>query len=199
MIRGLIEGAYKHVHKTAIIDKNRLWPRYAPQIKRVLGNKLRIICTVRPIPEVLASYITLINKTAGTTFVDYNILQSGLPINTKNRCRVIWENYVHAPYTSLQIAFNSPDVELCVCSYDQIVDDGQATLDRVCDFIGLNCIKLDADNLVPMDENDEFHGGLTGLHDVRPRLKRTSSDPKQIIGQDMVKLYSNMKLEFWNK
>ena len=200
IVKGVIYGAYEHLDTPYIVDKNRLWPRLAKQIHEALGYKLKIICTVRPIPEVLASYITLINKNADkVTFIDANLHELKLPINTKNRCKIIWENYVYHPYTSLRIAFNSPDIELYVCSYDQIVNDSQNTMNQVFDFIGVDQININSNTLQPMDENDEFHGGLHGLHEIRPILKRISPLPETIIGTDMVNLYKNMKLEFWNK
>ena len=62
ILHGVIQGAYKHVDKNVIVDKNRLWPRYGKLVSNVLGEKPKIICTVRNITEILASYILLIEK-----------------------------------------------------------------------------------------------------------------------------------------
>lgn len=199
MVNGLIYGTYNHVSKDIIVDKNRLWPRHAPLIKKALGHNLKIICTVRPIPEIIASYVTLINKNKGITFIDSDLIELNLPINTKNRCRIIWEKYIHTPYTSLRKAYNSKDIDICTVSYDDIVNNSQQVMDTICEFIGVESIAVNLDSLQPMKENDKFHGGIEGLHDVRPVMKRISSKPEDIIGKDMVKLYTDMKLEFWNK
>jgi len=51
----------------------------------------------------------------------------------------------------------------------------------------------------PMPENDDYHGGMNGLHDVRSVMKRVSSPPEEVIGKELTKLYTDMKLDFWNK
>jgi hypothetical protein len=50
-----------------------------------------------------------------------------------------------------------------------------------------------------MDENDQYHGGMEGLHHVRSVLKKTSPAPEEVIGRELTKLYTDMKLEFWRK
>lgn len=200
MIKGLCYGAYEHINNQIIIDKNRIWPRYGKLMHNALGYKPKIICTVRNIPEILASYILLINKNSDKiTFIDQDLIDNNLPINNKNRCKILWEKYLHLPYISVRVGLNSPDIDLCIIDYDQIVNNGQEVMDKICNFIGIDSTIIDINNLQQMNENDNFHGGITGLHDVRPVLKRTSPSAEQIIGNDIVKLYTDMKLDIWNK
>lgn len=200
MIDGLCDGAYKHIDKKIIIDKNRLWPRHIKLMSGSLNKRLKFICTVRPIPEIIASYVTLINKNSNkVTFIDQDLIDSNMTINTKNRCKIILEKYIMHPYTSLKMAYNSKDIDICFVSYDDIVNDSQSTIDKICEFIGIDSITIHTNNLQKMDENDAFHGGIDGLHEVRPELKRISPPPEEIIGHDLTRLYTSMKLEFWNK
>ena len=200
IINGIINGAYQHIAQPVIVDKNRLWPRYSDFMNVALGQKPKIICTVRSIPDVLASYILLIEKNNyKTTYVDEELANQNLPINNKNRCRLLWEKYVIHPYTSLRMGYNSGTADLLFVEYDDIVGNGQATLDRICDFVGIERYQLASDNLQAMDENDNYHGGLDGLHDVRPTLEKTSPPPEQVIGNETTKYYQSMRLEFWRK
>jgi hypothetical protein len=200
IINGVINGAYQHIDQPVIVDKNRLWPRYSDFMNVALGCKPKIICTVRNIPEVLASYILLIEKNNyKTTYVDQELIDQRLPVNNKNRCRLLWEKYVIHPYTSLRIGVNSGTADLLFVDYDDIVNNGQATLDQICDFIGIKHHQLATDSLQSMDENDNYHGGLDGLHDVRPTLTRTSPPPEKVIGNELTKYYQSMRLEFWKK
>ena len=43
MIKGLCYGAYEHIDKSIIIDKNRIWPRYGKLMRDALGHKPKII------------------------------------------------------------------------------------------------------------------------------------------------------------
>lgn len=200
MVKGICYGAYEHIDKSIIIDKNRLWPRHGKLMTEVLGSKPKVICTVRSIPEILASYIILINKNSDKiTFVDQDLIDNNLPINNKNRCKLLWEKYINGPYNSARIGFNSPDVDLLIVEYDDIVNNSQETMNKICDFINADTINIELDNLQPMKENDDYHGGMKGLHEVRSIMKRTSPSPELIIGHELTNLYTNMKLDFWNK
>ena len=128
IVGGIIEGAYKHIDKPIIVDKNRLWPRMSGLIYSTLQSKPKIICTVRSIPDVISSYILLIERNKDkTTFIDQDLIDANLPINTKNRCRVIWERYVGHPYKSLMMGYNSKNADMLFVEYNDIVNNGQET------------------------------------------------------------------------
>jgi len=200
ILSGIIQGTYQHLDKSVIVDKNRLWPRFVPLIKQALGQRPKIICTVRSIPDIMASYVLLIEKNAPKiTFIDQDLLNSGQIINNKNRCKLLLEKYIGHPYNSLRVGYNNQDVDLLFVEYTDIVGNGQVTVDRICDFLEIDRFQLDTNNLQAMDENDEFHGGMDGLHHVRPTLLKVSPAPDEVIGRDLVKLYTEMRLEFWRK
>ena len=200
IITGIVDGAYTHIDKPIIVDKNRLWPRYGNFIRPAFGYKPKIICTVRNIPEVLASYILLIQKNNNkTTFVDRDLIESNIPVNNKTRCKLLWEKYVGHPYKSLMIGKNSGEVDMLYVDYDDIVNNGQATLDAICNFIEIDSYILNSNNLQPMDENDKFHGGIDGLHHIRPILARTSPPPEEVLGKELTQYYRDIKAEFWKK
>ena len=200
MIAGLIDGAYQHISKTTVVDKNRLWPRNTALMNSVLKKKPKIICTVRSIPEILASYILLINKNKDKiSFIDQDLIDSNILVNNKNRCKLLWEKYINHPYTSLRMGINANNADMIFLDYDKIVNHSQNTMDTLCEFIGIEHYKVKLDEMQPMPENDNYHGGLNGLHDVRSIMQRTSPPPEEIIGKELTKLYTDMKLDFWTK
>lgn len=200
IVQGIFQGTYKHIEKPIIIDKNRLWPRYIKELNSCLKQRPKIICTVRDIPDVIASYILLIRKNKDkVTFIDRDLIQNNLFVNDKNRCKVILEKYINHPYTSLRIGYNSVDADLLFLDYNEIVNDSQNTLDKICDFIGIEHITANLYNLQQMDENDDYHGGLNGLHEVRSIMKKTSPPATEVLGHELYHMYKNMKLEFWKK
>lgn len=200
MIRGLINSTYEHIDTPYIIDKNRIWPRLVLPVKNALKQKPKIIFTVRNIPEVISSYILLIRKNSHkVTFIDEDLNKLNLPVNDKNRCKIIWEKYLNHPYTSLRIGLNSNDCEKLILDYYDIVNNTQYTFDRVCDFLEIERHSIQTTELKSMDENDAYHGGMDGLHHVRPVMQKTSPPPEEIIGHELTHLYTNMNLEFWKK
>lgn len=197
IVSGVIDGAYQHIQKPIIIDKNRLWPRYSNVMSNVLGHPPKIICTVRNISEVVASYILLIEKNNNIiSFVDQDLIDMNVEITTQNRCQRLINHYIKHPYDSLAMTVNS-NIDTCFVDYNDIVGNTQQTINKICNFIGIHPHTVDTQNLQSMDENDEFHGGLTGLHHVRPIMKRVSPPPEQVIGKDLTDQINNMQLEFW--
>lgn len=200
ILSSIIQGTYKHLKKPAIIDKNRLWPRFVPLMKEALGKRPKIVCTVRSIPDIMASYILLIEKNKDKiTFIDQDLIDNGQIINNKTRCKLLMEKYIGHPYTSLRMGYGNPDADLLFVEYTDVVNNGQETVNRITDFLGLERYNLDTKNLQPMDENDQYHGGMDGLHHVRPTLSKASPPPEEVIGRELVKLYTNMRLDFWRK
>lgn len=198
ILRGLITGAYLHIDAPVIIDKNRLWPRKTELMTKILGTRPKIIMTVRPIPEILASYITLIARNSSKiTFIDQDLIDAKLAVNNHNRCKLLWAKYISGPYESLRMGINDPELDKLVLSYDDIVTRPQQSMNAACEFIGITSTEVETNNLIPMPENDAFHGGLEGLHEVRRKLGRTSDIPENIIGHELTKLYVDMKLDIW--
>jgi sulfotransferase len=200
IITGIIQGAYAHLDKPVVVDKNRLWPRFAPHLLKATGMKPKIIATVRSIPDIMASYIILIEKNKPKeTFVDRDLRELGLAINNKNRCKILLERYINGPYSSLKIGYTSGAADMLIVEYNDIVNNGILTVNRVCDFLNIPRHVVDCEHLQAMPENDEFHGGLVGLHDIRPSLKKASPEPEKIIGSELVNYYTAMKLDFWRR
>jgi len=198
IINGVISGAHMHIDKPIIVDKNRLWPRAGKLMEFVLGARPKIICTVRDIPEIIASFIILINKNGHKiTYIDQDLIDSGIPITIRNRCQLLLEKYINHPYTSLQIGFQTPEIDLCIVDYHELIADTQNTIDRICTFIGVESFEVALSGLQAMDENDAHHGGLEGLHHVRPVVARASPPPHEVIGYELTNYYTNMNLEFW--
>lgn len=200
IIKGALLGAIEHITEPVIVDKNRLWPRCGDFMIQILGHKPKIICTVRDIPDILASYILLIEKNNyKVTFVDDDLINSGLVVNNKNRCKLLWEKYINHPYTSLRIGYGSNTVELLFVEYTDIVEQGQLTVDRICDFIGIDRYTLSTTTLQSMEENDQYHGGMDGLHHIRPVLTKTSPPPEKVIGHELTNYYRSLRAEFWRR
>lgn len=198
MVQGMIQGAHHHIVKPIVVDKNRWWPRLGHILHEGLGHPVKIIGTVRPITEILASFVLLIEKNNHqVTYVDQELHSLGMPINNKNRCKLLWEKYIQHPYTSLRMGMNNPHVDLKLVSYDRIVNHSQQVMDELCAWMGVPSHNVDLYNLQQMPEHDHNHGGLVGLHDVRPHMARTSPSAKQVLGAYLVDYYDNMNVDFW--
>ena len=58
-MRGVIDAFYKELSKPIIIDKSRNWPTpvIMQAMAQVLGQKPKIVATVRSVPDCMASFV----------------------------------------------------------------------------------------------------------------------------------------------
>lgn len=198
MVTAMIRAAHEHIDKPIVIDKNRGWPKMGKLLTEILGEQPKMICTVRNIPDILASFVTLANKDPNT-FIDNQLRESGFTINNTNRCRLLWNNgVVGQSWQSLKSGWNFNKNNLLMIEYDDIVSKPLEVLVRIEEYLGIESFGYDINNLKPMEEKDEFHG-IKGLHDIRPVVKKTSKPPEQIIGNELTNYYNDMKLDFWHR
>lgn len=198
MVGAMLRAAHKHFNKPVIVDKNRGWPRDIKLVTELLDKKPKIICTVRSIPEVLASFVTLANKNPGDTFIDKQLKESGFAINNTNRCRLLWNSgTVGESWRALLSGYQYDKSCLLLLEYNDIVENPVQVMKKIEQFLFIDAHEYDINNLQPMNEKDEFHG-INGLHDIRPVVKKTSLPPEKIIGHELTEYYSSMKLDFWN-
>ena len=104
-------------------------------IKAFITEKPKIICTNRPISEVLTSYIKLIGQTEKSNFVDDALRQKGLQLTLENRATCLWNQYVNDPYNSM--AFGLHEFRDCihVVQYDDLISDPDQVMKNIYEFI----------------------------------------------------------------
>ena len=196
ILHGIFNSTYKHVEQPIILDKHRAWPRNIQLITHITNRRPKIICTVRDIPEILASFISILERT-GNSYIDKELIAANKPVTNTTRCRQLWERYVNVPWTSLKIGYENYRDCLHFVDYKEITETPEKAIDGIYKFLELKPFKHKfADLNNPQPENDESYG-IKGLHDVRPVLKRVSPSADKIIGPDLVKYYRDLKLEFW--
>ena len=196
ILQGIYSSTYKHVEQTIILDKHRSWPRSIPLIMSITEQRPKIICTVRDISEVLASFISILERN-GNSYIDKELQAANRPVNNAARCRQLCEKYIHVPWTSLKIGFETYRDCLHFVDYKEITETPEKAIDEIYKFLEVKPFKHKfADLNNPQPENDDSYG-IKGLHDVRPVLKRVSPPPEKVIGPELVKHYRSLKLEFW--
>ena len=75
VLNSIIQNFYSHRSEKYIIDKSRTWgtPYNLELIRKYITQDIKIICPVRPILEILASFIKLFHENGSGGFVDDNI------------------------------------------------------------------------------------------------------------------------------
>ena len=183
-MRGMIDAFYEDTEKAVVIDKGRGWPIpiIMGAMTQVLGHKPKIIATVRPVPECMASFV----RVAKPEDLD-DFMYSGQ-----------LADHLKAAYISLQQGYEAMPECFLFVEYDKLMDNPKEQLDRIHEFLELPPFDYDLSNIdgTPVKEDDENLHGYAGMHDIKPKLERQhKQDPR-----DLLKYHYNQfcQPEFWS-
>ena len=186
---------YNHIDKPCILDKHRGWCKNVSSIEKYIHQKPKIIATNRRISEVLASYIILLEKNGTDNFVDAHLRRDRISITTTNRIECLWKNYVSDPYQSLVYGLQHHSQNIHLVDYNYLIENPENEVKKIYEFLEIESHKHDFSNILNTcaeDKDDAW--GIDNLHQIRPKLQRTSPSPEEIIGEENVKLYDKFNI-----
>lgn len=196
--RGIVKSYYENITTDYVLDKHRGYPKNIESVKKYISKSPKVICTNRPVAEVLASFIRLIEKSQDAgNFVDATLIRNGLQVNTSNRAKCLWEQYVSDPYRSMMIGLQTHRENIIVVEYDDLVSRNQDTMRRIYEFLGVDQFEHDTENLKNYcaEDKDEMWG-LRGLHVIRDRVAKTSVPSEQVLGKYLTDYYNGFSLTY---
>ena len=183
-MRGMMDAFYEDIDKPVVIDKGRGWPIdvIMQAMTQVLQRNPKIIATVRPVADCMASFIRVAKPADLEEFMHSGQLA----------------DHLKAAYMSLKSGYDTMPESFLFVEYDKLIENPKKELQRVHDFLGLKPFDYDFSNIdgSSVKEDDENIHGYEGMHDVKPVLERQhNEDPKTLL-----KYFYNQfcQQEFWN-
>lgn len=207
VLKGIPNNFYESRHETHILDKNHNWSN--PMALNIVSkfivediDKIKVICPVRDILEVLASFNTIIEKTpesVGNNNIDRGALNFTAPDMKPADRRAEFlmmpnqdvSTHLYGMRQALQPRFRHI---FHFVEYNDIVNNPKETMDKIYDFLEIDKFEHTFDNL-KSQEKPESATGMYNLHTVRPVVEKQSVDPKDVFSPEIIRKYSN--LEFW--
>ena len=178
ILRGIQDARYDT--DKLVLDKSRGWPSpiIMSTMEKVQGE-VKIIATVRPIADCLASLVKIAK-----------------PDNVTEFCkRGEFAGHLFESYQVLKAGYEAHPDKFLLIEYDDLVEDPNTQLDRVADFIGLDRYVHDLNNVPDSGEIDEAWG-IEDLHKVRPKVRKSVYSARNLLGETLYNFYQGG--EFWN-
>lgn len=183
---------YHNTNKPIVIDKSRAWVHSIEMIEWITGKPAKIICTVRNLPDILTSFEKLYRK-GSSSGVSHSHLQ-----NTEERL-AHWastKGEVGSAYNRLRDVFTRGlQNRLCIVEYESLVNNPEYTMKEIWKYLEIGTPEHNFDNVINPTPEDDTVYGYVGLHDIRSKVEPNKSFAIDIIGDELVKKYSNS--EFW--
>jgi sulfotransferase len=201
------QNFYGSRNETHILDKNHLWSR--PDAVGIIHkyiqedlSKIKIICPVRNIVEILASFNTIIEKTPesiGNNNIDIGAAEftaPDLPDPDRRAEFLMMPNQDIATHLyGMRQALNPQYRHIFhFVEYEDLVSKTEETMNGVYDFLEIDRFKHDFSKLKSQEKPDSSTG-MYNLHTVRPVVEKKSVDPSSIFSPEIIQKYSN--IEFW--
>jgi sulfotransferase len=194
-------GFYQNCGKPIILDRNKGWGSKESMMfaYQFMPNQPKIVFTVRDIPSILASFISLVGNEP-VSYLDNQIRQYGIRPYGKQtqddlRCDLLMSIQIGNCLATLDEAIKI-QAPIHLVEYDDLVSKPQEILDGVYDFLEIDKWTHDFNSVKKLEvETLDVAGLPSNLHDVRPQVNKKSSDPKDVLSELSLRKYSD--LEFW--
>ena len=206
LIGSVLIQYYADTDKPIIFEKNRSWVSRINYIPGYFGiENPKIIYPVRDIGEILASFISMIQRNPHivnerVNFIDQSLIQNGIPINDHNRCQAIaGGGILGQSLDGLKKALSEGyRANIHFVEYSDLVSNTKETMEKLYDFIEEDYFDHDFDNIQNVhQENDVQIYGFTDMHEVRKSIESTATPPKEILPESV--LNSIKDAEFWRQ
>lgn len=206
MIANVLPNFYADVDKPVIFDKNRSWVNRLHYITGYFGIEPKVLCPVRDISEILASFIAMQRRNTyngdGTkiNFLDEMLIKSNIPLTDDNRCELLanaqW-GILGQSYAGIkQAIMEGRQKSLHFIEYNDLLDKPEETMRAIYDFLGEPYFNHDFSKIENIHrERDAEVYGMADMHEVRSTLGRRGIDPKEILSEATLKRCENA--EFW--
>lgn len=191
-----------------VIDKNLNWqtPDGVGLIKIYITEKPKIICPVRSITEILASFDAIITSVEGNekNSIDDAVQQETIPVGNLANRRAEWlmryDKDIPICLNGMKLALN-PELRdiFHFIEYDDLIADTHGQIERLYDFLEIPTFEHKYQNIVDLTEISEnsLVTNITHLHRVRPTIEKKSVNPADVLSAETIERYSG--LEFWRK
>ena len=209
--RAIRQGFYQHRPEPCIIDKSWAWHMNdaIDGARTVLGEEMKVICTVDAIADCLASFIMLMRSNPDyVSYIDDYLRNQRLEINDANRCIAMMDTNIGTSvgwcYENLKQAWMGKNRNnLLLIERADLVSNPTDVLEKIYAFLEIPELATWGDNQThyfdriekEITEDDGAAYGIPNLHKLGPKLRGRSWKAKDVLGNQLFFKYK--RLEFW--
>lgn len=206
VMNSMADNFYAHIDKPVIIDKNRGWgtPYNFDKLSPYVNIDGKVILTLRPILEVLASFVKAMNKTEKVLGYAPYLNQDHWVTSYRDKTDAQIESLMQtngeierAIFSIANLLKNHGD-RLFVVWFDNLTESPQETMNGIYDFLGVDRFKNNFKSISETDKHDDINGyGVVGLHDIQSKLKKPDTKPEDYLSDYIIKKYKNALDFLW--
>lgn len=193
IMKGVVSTFYSDHSCQHVIDKNRAWPGNVHMIERLITDRAKIICPVRDMAGILASFIAMFHRNPykegnlRLNFIDELLVKNDIALTDDNRC-----DFIAGPNGGLGNAMQAMQDavakgwrdRLHFVDYDDLLKNPAQSLKQIYDFLELPGFEHDFQNISnPNREDDWSVYGLSDMHAVKARISPPEKHPEEVLSK----------------
>jgi len=163
IIQASIDGFYAHTGKLHVLDKHRAWATNYNNVHNDIIEHPRMILTMRPVEEVVASFHKI-------------LIANGTPQTVHEIYRDLLDEHI-----TVLLSASQWKEHLFIVTYDNLTRDPTLTFHRMATYLGLSHHTYDFHHIEDRDPENDLRWGIKNLHTVRPSISVTSTPPQSIM------------------
>jgi sulfotransferase len=169
------------------------------------GVEAKVLCPVRDVKEILASFIAMQRRNTYTqdgakiNFIDEMLIKSNVPLTDDNRCEFLASpmGILGQSYNGIKQAIMEGHLKsLHFIEYSDLLDKPEETMKKIYEFLGEEYFEHDFSKIENIHrERDAEVYGMADMHEVRESLGRRGINPDEILSE--ATLSKCVNAEFW--
>ena len=184
-LKGITELYYRQLTDcNFVIDNRRQWQSIGNirMYVNIFGELPKIICPVRNVEEIVASFSNLF-KENNRAFRPESNLEGNVFSDT---------------YYQLKSAFDSMYRDcLHIIDYDDLVADVDFEVEKIYKFLNIPSYKCNYETVKenPLYKDVDAEYNLVGMHDIKSGVHKSKTNPEEVLSEDQLKQFK--ELTFW--
>ena len=175
MFKGVMEGYFAGTDADVCFDKNRRWPGMLEMLVWVYGaENVKILCCMRDIRDVLASFEVLHRKTMAS-----GVTSQTMNAPLRNMTSLMRAEYLCQSTEVVGVAKNwVVDAvgrgfrgNMFVVEYEGLCNEPEDCMRKIYGFLGDEYYDHDFDNVEQVTREDDRIHGFKGLHKIRKKVE----------------------------
>lgn len=182
LYQGILDSMWSHKNQSIIIDRNRAWGGSMEFAQQVFKKDIKVICTVRSLPDIMASFKHIYLPEVGPEYIDLELMN-------------VWKYFVKEYVENVDSLRRYKNI--LIINYDDFCKTPDHYIQQIHSFLELPEHKYDllniqgdyqTKNIVPF--------GPEGMHKIRPKFEKINYSSKEVLGKELFDYFVDMQKNY---
>lgn len=161
-----------------------------------MKKKVKIIATVRDLPSIMASWLTLLQKQS-INIMDKKLIEKGITPTNESRLAELWFHMIKSNMEGIQQAKKEASDRLLLISYDNLIDDTNNILYNLEEFLEVEHFEYNLTNIQSNTKDYDLAAWeIEGLHTIRSEIKKIAKHPREVLGESLYNRFIQLEQNY---